>query len=287
MRTNCCLSVLLLLFGGAHASAGECGWLATAEVDRLFPSQGPWTAESGGAITRCKYLSDAGVILVLQKVTESEQHASGFVVKMLGVLTGMGQLEALPALGAKGFAARTSDTQLTVMGHRAHVAASVQLTMSGGLNTELEQAAQTLAGVVLQRGDTPVPEGVARCPYFDPALLARLLPEAPVLVEAYGDESCRAMAGEARVHLRWSADLIDPADMFSSGDVSCQQQALPELAPLARLSWACKDSPPVAEVEVIVGKRELSISWYPGRDPTPDERQWLVELTRRALQRAR
>lgn len=286
-QTKLGLTALFLLLGCTQAAATECGWLATAEVDRVFPSQSPWTAESGGAITRCKYRSDSGVILALQKVTESESQAIEFVLKVRRMLAGVGTMEAVQALGEQGFTASTSGTQYTAMGHRGHVAASVQLTWHDEIDVELEQAAKTLADVALRRGDTPIAEGAARCRYLDPALLVRLLPGAPLMVEAYGDESCRAMAGEARVHLKWTADLIDAADVFKLGAVGCQQQALPELASLARLSWACKDPQPVAEVDVIVGNRMLALTWYPGHETTPAERQWLVELAKHALQKAR
>lgn len=292
-----CLSMCLLLFGmiaGAHA-AETCGWLATAKLDEAFPDYAPWQTMVGGKVGHCQFTSNphqpANIFGANQTVKASAAEAEE-MVRSLRANTTDSVVQPMPSLGKYAFTyAPKSGSEdpagrsLFFVAHRGKVLVMGSLVMQKTIGPAERAAAEKLLQAALAISDDPHAIAAAgKCPYFDAALLRRLLPGKDFEENVYGSNSCMAQAGSKALILQIVADgrageVLANMNKMSGG---CKSEELIQLGKDARLLYACSGGNPRATVRFADARRMLEFSFAPEREPTPAERELLVQLAEKA-----
>lgn len=278
------LACLLLLPAGAIAA--ECGWLATSELDRLFPDKAPWRVTVGGQVGRCQFLSrpPPNFFAANQMVHDSPQAAADFVDSLRPEMSKSYELVDSPDIGDNGFlyvakadAGPGSERVVGYAGHRGRVA------VIGTLNLQQPPSpAQRAAGMKLVQaalalsGDDEALAAATDCPWLDAAALERVLPGGNVTQQVYGENSCVA-TDAAKAVLTVSIRDLDPALLALRGE-DCTWQELPALGAQAALGHTCTSGNPRATLQFVAGNRQVVYNLVPGAEPSAAQREGLIEL---------
>jgi hypothetical protein len=291
------LSAGLLLFGlvsGAHA-AETCGWLATARLDEAFPDAAPWQTMVGGKVGHCQFTSNphqpVNIFGANQTVKGSAAEAED-MVRSLRANTADAVIQPAPALGKYAFtyAPKPSSEEragrsLFFVAHHGKVMVMGSLVMQKAIGPAERAAAEKLVQAALAIADDPHAIAAAgKCPYFDAALVRRLLPGKDYEENVYGSNSCMAQSGSKALILSIVADgrageVLANMNKMSGG---CKSEELIQLGKDAQLSYACSSGNPRAMVRFADTHRMLEFSFAPEREPTPAERELLVQLAEKA-----
>jgi hypothetical protein len=277
------------------ASAEECGWLPTEQVDAAFPQYAPWGVMVGGAAGSCKFASDptrpANVFGANQMVKASPAEAEQFVASLRGSMAKSYVVAPYPQLGKAAFTYRPKpgsgleDRTIYFVAHDAQVAVIASLLLQEPITPAATEAGAGLVRAALAIGGDPAALAAAGdCPWFDTALLKQLLPGKGFSAQAFGSNSCMAQAdGQAViVSIRAAAD----AGLARGGD-GCTTVPAVALGAQGSLSYDCKGGRPHAKVGMLAGAHFVEYSYAPGREPTETERALLVTLAAKAQAAAR
>lgn len=279
---------LVLLSSPVHAT--ECGWLATSELDRLFPEQAPWRVLAGGAVGSCKFLSGSGLPHVFganQQILESESAAVDFVRNLRTETEKQFEVVDAPELGEEGYTYHPgAPRSLSYVGHRGKVAVLGSLTMQGPVTPEQRAAGMELVQAALAvADDEEVLAAASDCPWLDPELVRSLLPGEKLTQQVYGENSCLANDGEGGVLMVSAIDAgSNPGPLLDRRDGGCTWEDQPTLGEGAVLGYACEGGNPRATLRLVIGGRVIEYNLAPGTEPTAEQRQALLEMGRRALE---
>ncbi len=279
-------SALALLLPAA-ASAIECGWLATSELDRLFPQNAPWRVTAGGEIGSCQFLSrqdqPPNVFGANQMIHETEAAA---VESATGIRTETEknfETTDRRSLGPHGFsyapgpAAASGPRSMMFVGQRGRVVVLATVSFQEGISEATLPSLEELVAAALSVADDPGALAAGTdCPWFEASLLDSVLPGGGVTQQRFGDTSCMAQDAASAVLLVTAMDA-SPA-MLGRRDGSCSWEDLPALGADAALSHSCSSGNPRATVRVVAGGKLLDYSLTPGHEPSTEQRQALVEL---------
>ena len=281
--------VLLSLGSTAAALAGQCPWLETAKLDELWSNAAPWKVMVGGPGS-CKFTSDpsapANIVGANQMIKASPAEAESFVASLKGTMAKSYDVAPWPSLGSAAFTYRPrqgsgmAGRSLYFVAHRANVAVIVSMTMQAPVTPADEKAGEAFARAALALGDDEAAQAQAsNCPWFDPAVLAKLLPAPGLSQQQFGSNSCMAQAGGAAVIV----SIIEGADpaMMGRVDGGCSAEPVPALGDSASV-LSCAGGRPHAKLRYARGTRVVEYSYAPGRAPTAAERALLVELATKA-----
>ena len=283
------LALLLLSLSPATALADACPWMQPAELDALWPNAAPWKVMVGGPGS-CKFTSDptapANIVGANQMIKATAAEAESFVASMKESMAKSYEVAARPSLGKAAFSYRPkpgsgmAERSLYFVAHQANVAVIVSMTMQAPVTPGDEKAGEAFARAALALGDDTLAQAEAIvCPWFNPAVLAKLLPGPDRNQQQFGNTSCMAQAGGAAVIV----SIIDnggPA-LLSRVDGGCSAEPVPELGDSASV-LDCASGRPHAKVRYAQGARVIEYSYAPGRAPTADERALLIELAVKA-----
>lgn len=284
------LVLLVLLVSSALLHAQEtCGWMSTAELDRLLPKAAPWSVLVGGTVGSCKFTGssrdDAGtrVIGANQMFKANATEAAEFVKKLKGSMAAGNTVEPVPALGEHGFrwTPKSGGGSISYMGHYKQVAITGQVVLSGGATPEsVAQGAEGFMRAALAVADDKQAAAATGCPYFDEAILRRLLPGPSFSQQVFGQNSCMAQDGAGMVMILSIMSDTSESTAAARRDGSCEWSPLPDAGPGATIGKNCQGGRPRAVLELVLGNRVLNYALAPGREPTSNELALLGELAR-------
>lgn len=291
-RTLVASAIALLL--PAAASATECGWLATSELDRLFPQNAPWRVTAGGDIGSCQFLSrqdqPPNVFGANQMIHETEAAAVESVTAIRAETEKNFETTDLRSLGPHGFsyaigpAASAGPRSMMFVGQRGRVVVLSTVSFQTGVSDAALPSLLELVAAALSVADDPDTLAAGTdCPWFEASLLDSVLSGGGVTQQRFGDTSCMAQDA-ANAVLLVTAMEASPA-MLGRRDSSCSWEDLPALGADAALSHSCSSGNPRATVRVVVGAKLLDYSLTPGHEPSTEQRQALVELVAAAAER--
>lgn len=286
------LALGALLVFAKLAAAEECGWLSNAAVNKAFPGYAPWSTQVGGTAGSCQFISTRrGVAIfgVNQMVHPSPKEALELVRSMKAEMQKTHTVVPVPRLGAEAFMYQPKDGDATenrstmlFTGHRKQVVILGTLNLREPISPEQQTAAETLMLSAFVLADDPEAlDAAANCPYFDKAVLKKLLPGKGMNQQTYGSNSCMANDGPAVV-------LVSVMPARAAGGMAgagCTNEPVAALGASGRMTYACQDGNPHVKVGYVAGKDYIEFSFVPGHAPTAAEREMLVELARKAQTR--
>lgn len=292
---RCILAAALLVFTPPLA-AEECGWLPTAEVDAALPAFAPWSVMVGGAAGSCKFLGSGGGANVFganQMVKTSPAQAASFVGGLRPEMAKSYTVAPAKDIGAEGFTYRPKDDPLGdrsifFVGHEGRIAVISSLTLSVPVTAEHIAGATKLVRAALAVDKKPeVLAAATSCPWFDTAILEKLLPGKNFSQQSFGSNSCLAQAAGSAVVVTILA-AQDPATVMQAGSGGCTGEPVPSLGPAGGTAWLCHGARPHAKVSYVSRNRLIEYAFSPGkeREPTKEERALLIELAKSAAARA-
>jgi len=284
---------VVLLAASLLASAQDtCGWISTAELDRLLPTAAPWSVMVGGKVGSCKFTGsgrgNAGVTVIgaNQMIKANAEEAAALVLKMQGSMAASYIVEAEPTLGEHGFRYRPKDDSpggrmsVSYFGHYKQVAVTGQLVLAvGDGHDAFAEGARAFMRAALAVADDQSATAASQCPYFDDAILRRLLPGSAYSQQVFGTNSCMAQDGAgAAMILSIMADGGPERNAAMRGS-GCTWRALDGVVG-ASLGTDCQGGRPRAELELLLGNRVLKYSFAPGRTTTAADHQLMEALAR-------
>ncbi len=293
------LFVVLLATCRPALAAGECQWLPVAQVLDALPAFGPWRTTGGGKVGACQFLgrsrNGAAILGLTQMVQDSPGKAEDFVASLRKNLDSSYIVEPVSEMGRRGFSYRpkadaggAARSSLFLVGHRGRVVAMGSLTVPGDISDGSREGFLALTRRAFDLADDAESLAAAtRCAYFDQGVLQKLFKGATFSQQVYGANSCIANAGK-RVLMLAIVDNVDAGlaqTMAASGD--CRQEALPGLGAQGNIGFSCAQGNARAMVRYLKGGKHFEFSWIPGTEPTPAERDLLVELAQGAYERVR
>lgn len=288
---GCALAALasFLMLVPVTGFTAECGWLATSELNRLFPEQAPWRVTVGGQVGRCQFLSSPppSVFAANQTVQDSPEAAAEFVKGLRPELEKTYELVPAPELGKLGFlyvakpgAGPGQQRTIGYVGHRGKVAVIGTLSLQRPPTADQRKAgAQLVRAALSVADDEKALAAASHCPWFDAEVLDRILPGGNVSQQVYGENSCLA-SDDAKAVLTVSIRDLNPA-LLKLRAGNCTWEDVPDLGENAAMAHACKDGKPRASLQFVAGNKQVVYNLAPGAEPTAAQRQALLELGKR------
>ena len=281
------------MMSAAHA-AGKCGWLATSKLDQAFPEYAPWRVMVGGNVGSCTFNSNPhaapNIFGAIQSVKASPAEAEE-LVRTLRDNSSEVSVQPAPALGKFAFTYQSKDgngkideRSLFFVAHRGKVEVNGSLVLQRPIGAPERAAAEQLIQAALAIADDPhVLAAAAKCRYFDAQLIRRLLPGSDFEENVYGSNSCMAQAGNKALILSIMEDGRGEEVLANMAKMSdgCKSEDLIQLGKNAKLLYACSGGNPRATVRYAGAGKMLEFSFAPEREPTPAERDILVQLAER------
>ncbi len=263
-----------------------CGWMSTQELDRLLPEAAPWSVMVGGKVGSCKFTGtgrgDAGVTVIgaNQMFKANATEAAEFVKKLQGSMAAGNTVEPMPGLGVHGFRwMPKSGRSISYMGHYKQVAITGQMVLSVGATPEnYAQGAEGFMRAALAVADDKQAAAATGCPYFDEAILRRLLPGPTFSQQVFGQNSCMAQDGAGMVMILTIVSNPSGSVAAAMRDGSCEWSALADAGPDVAIGKNCKGGRPRALLEVKLSDKLLTYALAPGREPTASELTLLGDL---------
>lgn len=284
------LIALVVIAAPAAAQSSECSWLETAKLDQAFPQYAPWQVMTGGQIGSCRFRSRSdrapNLFSANQMVHDSDPVAAGFVANLRSEMAASYDIVDAPALGEQGFYYLPSDRSggaagrtVGYAGHRGRVTAMGNLVLQETVSMQARETGQELILAALSVADDDSALAAATdCRWFNESMLSRLLPAGTVTQNVMGENSCFA-TDSANAVLSVSVHPASPA-MLNRGPGDCTIEALDELGDHAQLGYACTGGRPRAVLKLVVGEMVVTYNLIPQQEPSPEQRQALVELAR-------
>lgn len=275
-----------LLFLPGTAFAAECGWLATAELDRLFPDKAPWRVTVGGQVGRCQFLSRSppNIFAANQMVHDSPEAAADFVNGLRPEMAKSYELVDAAAIGDNGFlyipkaeAGPGGQRMIGYAGHRGKVAVIGNLNLQQPPTPAQREAGVQLVKAALAVSDDAEALAAAQdCPWLDGPVLDRILPGGNVRQQVFGENSCMA-TDDAKAVLTVTIRELNPA-MLALRSEDCTWQELPALGEHAALGHACTSGNPRATLQFVAGGKQVVYNLVPGAEPSTAQHEGLIEL---------
>jgi hypothetical protein len=301
MKTPKTLLLGALLTASALASAQQvCDFVPLESVTKAFPATSAWRVANGGS-GGCRFQGEQregssirSVILSLtQRGHETADETLAFMKSMRAEFGSENDLSADAKLGAEGFfqlsKGQPLKDNLQFWSHRGRMAVSgLMLTPGGGRISEQDKSNLTsLIAAALIASDTPQAYAkAAQCPYFESALLSKILLGKVKKVQQFGNNACMA-EGEndltlqlTRLENRRGVAPSIPERWRTSG-AKCSGGEITGVGEVGFAFYDCKDGgTPFADVKFLANgfRHELSLS--APQAPSAAQREDLLTLAR-------
>jgi hypothetical protein len=220
-------------------------------------------------------------------VAESTAKATESAVSMKDAVTPTSRVDAIPALGEYGIgytmkdeAGRLNETSMFFYGHRGPVGVSGYLNLKNAITVaQRDFAANLIASTLGVASNAKALKKETTCPFFDDALVKRLLPSGDVTISVPNKDSCvvSASGNVLMASVNRSAQSAQAVSNMLKGN-GCTVDPLPQLGKIAGISHHCSGGNPRAQILVASGGRMLDVTLVPTAEPTEAQRATLVEL---------
>jgi hypothetical protein len=290
---------LLTCFYTATAYADQtCDFIALDTVTAKFPQSAPWRVTKGGSgacdFEGQKYPGNPVNIVILkftQLVQETPAEAVGMINAMKPPLANDYNVEANANLGNYGFYSvekgKPINDTVWWWAHRGRTVLSGLMVKFDGerISVADRDNLSELISLTLTRAATPAAQAKAtQCPYFDNAILKKLLPSKELKVQQYGSNSCTAEGDNSAVVMLTSMPVRNKNEFISrtkNNGSTCVIKQLTGLGDTAFLLYACKnDDTPTASIAFFKSGEAFNLTLIPGKEPTAPQRADLAALGR-------
>jgi len=280
----------VLAASDAAMAAAKCPSIDLALVNKGFAEGAPWRVMSGGT-GECSFSgADTSINLGFSHmVSESAEKATESAISMHDAVAPTSRIEPLPVLGEHGFAynmkgdgGKVDETSMFFYGHRGPVGVSGYLNLKTPITAaQRDLAANLIAQTLAVAGKPKALAKESNCPYFDGALIARLLPPGDVVISMPNANMCIVSAAGTVITLSVTkgAQATQAATNMLKGD-GCSVEPQPRLGKTAGLLHHCSAGNPRAEVIFADGGRMFDLTYVPAAEPTQEQRATLLELAR-------
>jgi len=276
----------LIVFGltvlglsGTTLAATKCPFIDAAVLNKGLPDGAPWRVISGGQ-GECSFTAkDMNVSFGFSHmVAESTEKATQGARSMKDAVVPTSRVEPLPVLGEYGIGYN--------MKNKAGMADEKSMFFYGYLNlknaittAQRDFAANLIASTLGVASNARALKKETNCPFFDDALVKRLLPAGDVTISVPNKDSCivSASGNVLMVSVNRSAQSAQAATNMMK-DNGCKVDPLPQLGKIAGISHHCSGGNPRAQILVAAGGRMLDVTLVPTAEPTEAQRATLVEL---------
>lgn len=288
MKFAICFALLLFAADSALA-ASKCPFVDAALLNKGLPEGAPWRVMSGGQ-GECSFMggTDTGVNFGFSHmVAETSDKAAQAAASMKDAVAPTSSVEPVPALGEHGIAYRVKNDaggvdpkSLFFYGHRGPVGVSGYLNLASAITAaQRDFAASLIASTLGVATNAKALAKESRCPFFDDALVKRLLPSGDVTISVPNKDSCVVSASGSvlMVSATRSAQSAQAASNMMK-DNGCTVDRLPKLGRIAGISHHCTGGNPRAQVLFVSGDRMFDVTLVPPSEPSETQRATLVEL---------
>jgi hypothetical protein len=288
MRTSFLLGLILLAAGSTALAATKCPSIDISLLNKGLPDGAPWRVMSGGQ-GECSFMAkDTSVNFGFSHVvSESAQKATEAALSMKDAVTPTSRVEALPLLGEHGIAynmkneaGMPDEKSMFFYGHRGALGVSGYLNLKNAITTQQRDfAANLIASTLGAASSAKAMAKETNCPYFDDALVKRLLPAGDVTISVPSKDSCVVSASGSvlMVSVNRSPRAAEAA-ANTMKDNGCTVDALPKLGRIAGISHHCSGGNPRAQIQFVSSGRAFDVTLVPAAEPTETQRATLIEL---------
>ena len=279
-----------LLVGSATVSAAEkCRALDLAKLNKAIPLAAPWRV-SGGGNGSCSFEAggSANSFGISQTVDASADKAEASVGESKQAIAADNRVNDEPKIGANGFSysvklpsGQANDKSVFLFGHRGSVEISGYLNLQKAVTPAQRQAAAQLMFDSMKIAESSKALAAAtNCPYFDSALIQRLLPFDDLSIAVPGPGSCVVSAAGNVVTISVSPGGNNVAQAIGNmlKDSDCTVEQVPTLGKPNGIAYACKAGNPRAQILFVAKGKMVDLTLVPTQEPTAEQRATLVEL---------
>jgi hypothetical protein len=298
------ISLTTLLLLAQPALANECNIVSLEQVNAALPNYSPWVLHFGGP-GGCRfegqyqgsYLNYASLSFT-QQFHPSKQAATSNLNSTRKETEKTYRLKPISLRGAEPGAFiygedANGNSARSVVGYvqvgrailLAHFSPPAEVALSK------EEEAGTIGLLQVAIADTGSPntaQQASRCPYFDDALIRKLIPGKKITVEQFGELSCLAKNEKDATVMLSRTININPRmvdQIAQSTATGCTFEPVPALGEQGRMGHHCTSGNLRAEAAFFKDESYVSISVMPNAEPTAQQRADLVELARYAYSR--
>ncbi len=240
-----------------------CQWFSAEDVNALLPTDSaPWKVQEGGEAGYCEFIANTNpprTFVVAQSFSKSTKEAIESVQSLRKKLKSNFIIQTKPALGANSFyyvSKKPKKEKDPAEGWVIHdntvfIFATVSFDVQGKTLIEAQRPAfiAKLKNIAL-RANTAGASSKVTCPYFDAAILKKLIPGTFIKIEstrnfclassALNSSETEAGADMLIFHLRTFDDAKKEISERSKEN-ECTSEMVPQLGDSAILDSDCKD----------------------------------------------
>jgi hypothetical protein len=279
------------------ARAADCSFLPLQTVKAAFPQYEPWTAEDSSGPGMCTFVGEdskvRGVktgmprLMLIQQYKGSATEAATFTTSLRKEFAEAYQIKPLPALGKEGFAYLPKEPAATManwMGHADKQVMTVLMIRASAISAVDREAMEGLTAAALAGGGkSGAAEQALSCPYFDAALLAKLLPGAGLKPQKFGEDSCMANTDDSSVVMLTRMPAKDATTrsqlLANMPNTDCTRDPVPSLGASAVIAYNCTSGNPNATIHFAKDTGVYGVNLIPiNKEPTKAQRDLLVTL---------
>lgn len=289
MKAQVLIGLGLLVCSAAAPAVEKCRSLDVAKLNKAIPLAAPWRV-SGGGNGSCSFEAggSANSFGFSQTVDASADKAEASVGDSKQSIRADNSVNDETNLGVNGFSysvklpsGEVNDKSVFLFGHRGSIEISGYLNLPKAVTPAQRQAAaQLMFDSMAIAENSKALAKASNCPYFDSALIKRLLPFDDLAIAVPGPGSCVVSAAGNVVMIGVSAGSNNAAQAVGNmlKDSGCTVEQLPRLGKPAGIAYACKGGNPRAQILFIAKGRMFDLSFVPTQEPTAEQRSSLVEL---------
>lgn len=283
----------------AFAEPESCKIVSTAQVDAALPNYAPWTLQSGGpggcrfegeyegsrlnyaslSFTQQFHPSKAAATAIMNSIRQETEKS--FKLKSIN-LRGAEPGAILYDRDAGGESIRSIFWYVQV--GRAIIIGSFGPPAEAPLDTAEESAAiKLLQSAIADTRDPATAQQASKCPYFDDAIIRKLIPGKNIGIERFGENSCMARNERNAVVMLMRSTNLKPAvadNMNRAAAADCTFEPAPALGDKGGIAHHCRSGNPRADAVFFKGDSYFSISLTPQTEPTEKQRADLLDLAR-------
>lgn len=293
------LAAALLLLAGTPAFAEECRMISLEQLNAALPHYAPWTLYSGGT-GGCRFEGEYegtrlnyAALSFTQQFHPSRQVATSILDSIRKESAKSFKLQPVTIPGADPgsfFAAHEENGEPRnsmmwyVQAGRAIILGSFTPAVDAPSALSEETALMDLLKRVVADTRNPVTaQQAAQCPYFDEALIRKLIPGKKVSMERFGENSCMAKNEKNAVVVLSRSANIDARvaeNLLRSAATGCTFEPQPSLGEYGGISHHCSSGNLRADVVFYKDDSHFSLSLSTNGEPTGKQREYLIELAR-------
>ena len=293
MKAQILFGLGLLACSAGAVAAGKCHSLDLAKLNQALPLSAPWRIDGGGNGS-CSFSAggSANSFGFSQTIDASSDKAENSVRDSRQSIAADNQVADESNLGTNGFSysvklpsGEPNPKSVFFFGHRASVEVSGYLNLQRPVTPAQRAAAAKLIfdsmGVA---EDSKALAAAMQCPYFDAALITRLLASDDQSIAVPSTGSCIVSASGNIVTIGVTGG---PHAAQAVGnmlkDSGCTVEQLPRLGKPGGIAYACKGGNPRAQILFVSKGKMFDLTFVPTQEPTAEQRALLIDLAEYAL----